>query len=115
MTLMQKKIATLNDHKPYGDQVTITKDECVGHVPKRMGIDFRRDKRVAKRKVKVLKDQLRELKVVEKEKMKAQIEREKTEGLRKGRKGKGLMQLTKENTVVKALENEISDIHVPDG
>ena len=86
-----KNIATLNDQKPYGDQVTITKDECVGHVQKRMGnrlekvmVDFRRNKREAKTKVKVLKDQLRELKVLEKEKMKAQIERRKTEGLRKG-------------------------------
>ena len=105
-----KTISTLNDHKPYG-----------GHVLKRMGnmlekemVDFRRDKKMAKTKVKVLIDQLRELKVVEKEKMKAQIEREKTECLRKGRKGKGLVQLMKENTVVKALEKEISDIHVSD-
>ena len=56
-------ITTLNDHKSYGDQVMITKDECVGHVQKRMGnrlekpmVDFRRDKSVAKEKVKVLKD-----------------------------------------------------------
>ena len=116
-----KTIATLNDHKPYGDLVTIIKDECVGHIQKRMGnwlkkvmVD-RRDKRVARAKIKVLKDQLKELKVVEKEKMKAQIEREKLVGLRRGRKGKGIMQLIKENTVVKALEEEISNIRVPDG
>ena len=47
--------------------------------------------------------------------MKDQIEREKSVGLRRGRKGKGIMQLMKENTVVKALEEEISNIHVPDG
>ena len=58
--------------------------------------------------MKVLKDQLKELKVVEKEKMKAQIEREKSVGLRRVRKGKGIMQLMKENTVVKAPEEEIS-------
>ena len=117
-----KTIATLNEKKYYGDMVTIIKDKCVGHIQKRMGnrlekvmVDFRRDKRVARAKVKVLKDQLKELKVVEKEKMKAQIEREKSARLRRGRKGKGIMQLMKENTVVKALEEEISNIHVPDG
>ena len=100
-----KTIATLNEKKPYGDLVTIIKDECVGHIQKRMGnrlekvmVDFRRDKRVARAKMKVLKDQLKELKVVEKEKMKAQIEREKSAGLRKGRNGKGIMQLMKENS-----------------
>ena len=112
----------MNEKKPYGDLVTIIKDECVGHIQKRMGnrlekvmVNFKRDKRVARAKVKVLKGQLKELKVVEKEKMKVQIEREKSAGLRRGRKGKGIMQLMKENTVVKALEEEISNIHAPDG
>ena len=70
-----KTIATLNDHKPYGDQVTITKDECLGHVQMRMGNRLGRlleGQESGQDKVKVLKNQLRELKVVEKEKMKAQ-------------------------------------------
>ena len=32
-----KTIATLNEEQPYGDKVTITKHECIGHIQKRMG------------------------------------------------------------------------------
>ena len=32
-----KTISHLNEMKPYGEQVTIQKHECVGHVQKRMG------------------------------------------------------------------------------
>ena len=75
------------------DNVTIVKNECVGHIQKRMGNrlektmqDFRRDKEVAKSKVKVLKDELKEVKEVEKAKIKEQIEEEKTKGKRRGKR-----------------------------
>ena len=36
-----KTIKMLNDHKPYGEGITIEKHECVGHVQKRMGKQLR--------------------------------------------------------------------------
>ncbi len=35
-----KTIVTLNESKPYGEDVTIIKHECVGHVQKRVGKVF---------------------------------------------------------------------------
>ena len=58
-----KTIAALNESKPYGEDVTIIKHECVGHVQKRLGKRFRdmKHKVIAtnknpKGKVKELKD-----------------------------------------------------------
>ena len=63
-----KSLATLNEHKPYGEDVKVEKHECVGHVQKRVTPKvkqartmFNRDKAAAKKKVKELKGRMKEV------------------------------------------------------
>ena len=63
-----KSLSTLNKHQPYGEEVMVTKHECVGHVQKRVTpkvkqarMMFKRDKAEANKKVKELKEKMKEV------------------------------------------------------
>lgn len=80
-----KTVAQLQEEKPYGENVTITKYECVGHIQKRVGKQLREVKKkvlaenrvirgrmkgkkeLLKEKEKDLKEKVKVLKVKEKE------------------------------------------------
>ena len=60
-----KSLATLNEHKPYGN-IEVVKHECVGHVQKRVmpkvklaRTSFKSDKANTKKKEKALKDRMK--------------------------------------------------------
>ena len=62
-----ESLATLNEHKPYGD-VKVEKHECVGHAQKRVTpklkaarASFKSDKANANKKVKELKEKMKEV------------------------------------------------------
>ena len=102
-----KTITHLNDLKPYGEEVTITKHECIGHVQKRMGTRLRavkktlnHDKKIARDKLSALKDELKELKV-------------KTKG--KGKIGKGKEKQGKKDEAAKSVQAEIDAVSLSRG
>ena len=62
-----KTISALNEHQPYGSEVSITKHECVGHVQKRLGKRVRAVKKelgstnkAPKERIKVLTSELKD-------------------------------------------------------